>query len=196
VRGEAFGKVFRNDRFTFKFDTRKTWSESRTCARLPQQAAGSLLVVFLRPAQTPVCLDGDAEARAKQRKCSMFRRKLRWVALAATGLTCAAALAANFTWSGAGSDDDWDTCNNWVVLFPQTPCYPDDTLTTDDATIPYTGGGHDVNLITETMDDLTILGTVRFGTAGGSPTLTVDTIVISGGSSGSVVTMTGATIKN
>ncbi|MCL4720091.1 MAG: hypothetical protein KJ057_16610 [Phycisphaerae bacterium] len=78
-------------------------------------------------------------------------------------LTTAGALAANYTWTGHGSNDDWDTGSNWVVACCN-PAYPDDSG--DNATI---SGTHSVNLINESIGNLALSGTVIFNDADASP---------------------------
>jgi len=114
---------------------------------------------------------------------------------AALVLGCCATLAgaAVYTWTGGGADDDWDTCGNWTPHL--TPCYPCDA--DEDATIPASLGGYDVGLITGEIKDLTVQGDATFGAAGGTyaPTMTGDTITITGGQAGTTVIVTdGATL--
>jgi len=99
--------------------------------------------------------------------------------------------AGSFTWTGNGSDDDWDTTANWTSSSCMG-CYPDDTG--DDATIPTPAccTGYAVNLITESIDDLTIEGDVDFSGASGDPVLTVDSVTIIGPA---VLTMSDASIR-
>lgn len=101
----------------------------------------------------------------------MSRRKstsARILILGCAGLLC---LGASFTWSGNGADDDWDTCGNWDAC-SQFFQYPG---TGDDATID---GTYTVDLIDQTIDDLTLSGTVTFGAAETDPVLTVNTLTI------------------
>lgn len=81
---------------------------------------------------------------------------------------------ASFTWTGGGSDDDWDTTGNWG---PGGLGYPDDL---DDATIPDSSGAWQVNLITVTIDDLAISGDVNFSGVTQGATLTMDSGTIVG----------------
>jgi hypothetical protein len=109
----------------------------------------------------------------------MFRRKLRWAALAAAaGMVCGAS-GNTYTWTHFGSNTHWDNCSNWTGAAPG--CYP--ATGSDDAIISYTSGGYDVQLLTKTIDDLTITGSVDFTAQTGTPTLTADTVTISGGAS-------------
>jgi hypothetical protein len=97
------------------------------------------------------------------------------------------ALGASFTWTGNGGDDDWDTCGNWDACEALVQ-YPGDCNA--DATI---SGTYTVDLITESIDDLTISGTVTFGDANGNdPFLSADSLTIVGGAS--VTIGEGATI--
>jgi hypothetical protein len=98
------------------------------------------------------------------------------------------ALGASFTWTGNGGDDDWDTCGNWDAC-TQMPTYPSDC--NSDATID---GTYTVDLVEESIDDLTVCGTVTFGDANDDdPTLFVDSLTIEGG--GSVTIGDGAIIE-
>lgn len=111
--------------------------------------------------------------------------------------TATMVLGQSYYWTGNGVDDDWSNNENWdcrgTCFCFQGDCgYPDDTG--DDAWIPSTAGPFQVDLITEVIDDMTIDNDVDFGSETGSPvTLTVDSLTICGDS---VVTITGATIKN
>ena len=85
-------------------------------------------------------------------------------------------LGASFSWSGSGTGDDWDTCGNWDACsgargYPQAG---------DDATID---GTYDVDLVTVTIDDLTVTGIVTLGDADSDdPTLTLDSLTVTGDS--------------
>ena len=115
---------------------------------------------------------------------------LKLLALACTA-TC---MGATFTWTAGGADDDWDNTDNWFAT-GCLDCYPDDT--NDDATIPYTAGGYTVDLVTESIDDFAIAGSVDFYSAsGGVPqTLTVQSLSIGAASAETVITISGATIS-
>jgi len=117
----------------------------------------------------------------------------RWLCRAGAMATIAGAAYANtYIWDGAGANDYWDNSANWdPLVIPGT--YPN--ADTDDAIIPATGGPHDVQLITEQIDDLTITGSVDLTPKSGTPTLTLDTLTISGGTSGTVAAISGATIS-
>ena len=105
-----------------------------------------------------------------------------------------AAMAGTFTWdTGAGN---WDACASWVYVGQDcdgSPRYP--STTSDDAIIPSYPAGATVivNLITDTIDDLSIswqsggLNYVEFRSKdGGGNTLTADTVTITGPTSGSL----------
>ncbi|MBE7457899.1 MAG: hypothetical protein HS102_14960 [Planctomycetia bacterium] len=97
-------------------------------------------------------------------------------------LTTAGALAANYTWTGHGSNDDWDTGSNWVVACCN-PAYPDDSG--DNATI---SGTHSVNLINESIGNLALSGTVIFNDADGNdPTLAVQKVTLTGATGGTTI---------
>jgi hypothetical protein len=88
----------------------------------------------------------------------------------------AVATAALWTWTGSGGDDHWDTCANWdrCSIAQEFPGDGDDALIE---------GTYDVDLIDETIDDLTVDGTVTFGDANGDdPTLEVDAFIVEAGS--------------
>lgn len=90
-------------------------------------------------------------------------------------LTSVSGYGANYTWTGHGADDAFDTTSNWVVVCCNPP-YPDDTG--DNGTI---SGVFDVDLINESIGDLDLSGTVIFGDANGDdPTLQVQTVTITG----------------
>ena len=95
----------------------------------------------------------------------------RILTLGCAGLFC---LGASYTWTGNGADDDWDNGDNWSCI-GACGSYPD--TASDDATV---NGTHDVDLIDECIDDLTITGTVNIGAAEFTPTLHVDTFTIAG----------------
>ena len=127
------------------------------------------------------------------------------VAISAMAATAAAWPAASFmrasyTWSGADPTDEWKPDCNWhpgPICSDDGEDYPDGT--DDDATFPTNGGTTwDVELIDETIGDLTILESVTFTSPSGVPvTMEVTKLVITGGtSSDTTVQMSGATIKD
>ena len=121
--------------------------------------------------------------------------RLKEIMRAVLGVLCISALVlaaggSTWEWDGSGGTDSWSLCPNWTVLagMPQV-CYP--STGNDDVIIPTAGSAWDVDLITDTIDDLTIEDDVNFGADSGTPTLTVDSFSISGPA---IVTITGATI--
>ena len=124
----------------------------------------------------------------------MSRRRMRWIARAAAlGAISGTGVAqgAIYSWTGLStSNDNWDTCANWIVNQIGVPCYP--SADTDDVLV---SGTFDVDLITESIRNLTVSGTVGFGSVSGTPTLEINAITISGGSSGATVTISSGTIK-
>lgn len=125
----------------------------------------------------------------------MMTRQRSWAAGLALVLAGGSALAATFYWTGGGVDDDWDTTDNWTSM-SCTLCYPDDTG--DDAY--FTDDQCDwgtVELVTDEIGDLSIISDVDFRADTGTPTLTVDRIVVSGTiDCGEVVlTIDGATLE-
>lgn len=118
---------------------------------------------------------------------------MQWAALAATALACAAH-ANTYLWTAGAANDYWDNNSNWAAFtFPAT--YP--SSGTDDAIISDTSNGDDVQLITVTIDDLTISDDVTFAPKSGTPTLTVDVLTISGEADGTIATNSGScTIEN
>jgi hypothetical protein len=122
-------------------------------------------------------------------------RKRRWMmAIAALSVAVAAsALGATYLWTGNGADPDWDTPGNWWS--PCGTCYPDDG--TDDAVFPDDAcSWGTVELVTETIGDLSIVADVDFRADSGTPTLTVDRIVVDATieCGETVITISGATI--
>ena len=106
---------------------------------------------------------------------------------------CAVGLATTFTWTGEGADDDWTTCDNWEII-GQNACYP--SLTGDDIYIWEDGSPWDIDLVTEEVDDMYILGDVDFGVESGTPTLTVDQLTLQAPDDAAMsVTISGATIR-
>ncbi|MCC7293699.1 MAG: hypothetical protein IT449_16700 [Phycisphaerales bacterium] len=85
-------------------------------------------------------------------------------------------MRATYTWTGNGSNDRWDNIANWSYVGGG---YPDDC--NDDAVVPFVSGGYDVVLITESIDDLTMEGSLDLTAASGDDTLTVDSLTIVGG---------------
>lgn len=57
-------------------------------------------------------------------------------------------------------------------------CYPDDP--NEDATIPTSAGGYVIDLVDETIDDLTIEGDTDFFSKSGTTVLWVDSLTIVG----------------
>ena len=99
------------------------------------------------------------------------------------GCTCAVGLAVTWTWCDhiddpGDHDKCWKGCENWCGrylpwCFPKTPG--------DDARIRPKGETWRVDLITVTIDDLTIESSVDFGKVNVEPTLSVDTLHVAGG---------------
>ncbi|MBU0637870.1 MAG: hypothetical protein KKB50_03325 [Planctomycetes bacterium] len=114
------------------------------------------------------------------------------LAVLAIGCTGALALAATYTYWGAGPDDDWDTCKNWILVGIGT-CSP--STTSDDATIPSAGSTWSINLVTAEMDDLTIAGSVDFASPGSTQTLTVNSLTIDGSGGEVVITIDGVILE-
>ncbi|MCC7290654.1 MAG: hypothetical protein IT449_01180 [Phycisphaerales bacterium] len=106
----------------------------------------------------------------------MYKNK-RLIAGAGAALAGGSLWAATFTWTGGGSDNDWDTTANWFSLACMN-CYPDGD--NDDATIPASPGGYIVDLTDETIDDLAIEGDTDFFSDGGTTVLWVDSLTIVG----------------
>lgn len=109
------------------------------------------------------------------RKIAIFKAGVAYL------LGATVCLAGTFSWTGAGSDDDWDTIPNWSGLGGSLG-YPDDYA--DDAIIEGPGASPattTVNLVDETIDDLTVTGRVSFeDPANADPQLHVDTFTITG----------------
>lgn len=81
---------------------------------------------------------------------------------------------------------NWNTCSNWTLLAGRpAACYP--SVGNDDAIIPDGGSTWSVDLVTVTIDDLTIEDSVDFGAVSGTPVLTVDSVTISGGTTTTTV---------
>ncbi|MCG3126114.1 MAG: hypothetical protein CHACPFDD_00944 [Phycisphaerae bacterium] len=112
----------------------------------------------------------------------------------AVALGSSLALATDFSWIAGEPDDDWDTCANWVASGLASPCYPDDAG--DNAEIAYSGSTWTVNLINESIGRLTIGGNVDFGSAGGTPALEVDVVVVDASNGDVTLTISGATLTN
>ena len=85
-------------------------------------------------------------------------------ALAVSAAACLAtgALAVNYTWTGSGSTNSFSDCCNWEqITEPCTGNYPDGT--DDNALFPWNAAGAwAVDLIEESIGDLTIEGNVDF----------------------------------
>ena len=118
------------------------------------------------------------------------------------GLACAAGLClgATFTWTDGGGDHDWDTADNWSIIGVGLCPYP--CSGSDDAIFPTSAGGWTCRLVTESIEDLSIAGSVEFGSADPNDpngvTLTVDSLSIgspSGSSALEVEVTENATIQ-
>ena len=117
-------------------------------------------------------------------------------ALVAVACTAALGWAATYKWTGAGANNNWDTSDNCRLASGQ-PSFTNYPGPGDDATIPTDGSPWPIDLITVSMDDLTILEDVNFDTAGGTTTLTVESLIIDGSSNAITVTITSSTtIRN
>ena len=106
----------------------------------------------------------------------MGTRKSTFARILILGCAALFVLGATFTWTGGGANDDWDNGDNWDC----TACsgYPDGT--DDDASAD---GIYTIDLIDETIDDLTLSGTITFGDANGDdPVLCLDTLTINAAS--------------
>ncbi len=117
-------------------------------------------------------------------------------ALLAVACTAALGWAATYSWTGAGAGNNWDDSDNWehVLGLPTLTNYPGPG---DDASIPTGGSPWPIDLITVGMDDLAILDDVDFDTAGGTTTLTVESLIIDGRSNAIAVTISSSTtIRN
>ncbi len=117
------------------------------------------------------------------------------VTLKLLGLLCASGLClgATFTWTAGGGDDYWSSGENWRKIGIGACSYP--CTTSDDATIPYDAAGYTVDLLTEEIDDLTILASVEFSAIIPAQTLTVDSLTLSASSAAITVEISGATIS-
>jgi len=113
----------------------------------------------------------------------MMNRKRICLVAAAILTAAGAVLAATYVWSGGGDDNDWDNCRNWDPPGQFFPCYP--STENHDAEVRAQGGPWTIDLIEETIDDLTIATDVTFGMATSPPWLSVDSLTVVGnGSSG------------
>ena len=116
--------------------------------------------------------------------------KLRQVMYTVGAVLCVSAMAlagGAWDWTARGADFDWKDCDNWdEPAGNQKECYP--STTGDDVRFP-NSGPWEVGLVTETIDDLKIIEDVDFGAYEATPTLTVDSLKIVGGSSGVTVRM-------
>ncbi|MFH1748708.1 MAG: hypothetical protein ABIG44_16865 [Planctomycetota bacterium] len=104
-------------------------------------------------------------------------------------------MADIFTWTdGDFYDHEWDDVDNWASMTCFGPsCWPH--TTDDDAEIDGTVYARTVDLVDEEIDSLSVVGTVTFG-GDDTPTLTVNSIIIAGGtSSDTEVTISDATIE-
>ncbi len=110
---------------------------------------------------------------------------------APTSLAAAPAMLAEFTWTGEAGDDLFSSHCNW---HPGETCSFTDPVPGDgdNATFPTNGGtAWAVDLVTVTIDNLTLEEDVDFGLVDAARTLTVDKLVIVGDEhAGTVVTMT------
>ena len=93
---------------------------------------------------------------------------------------------AIFSWSGHGSDDDWDTCSNWVQFGSSGNCYPDDN---DEAIVPSMGTPPTINIAPSQIEvaELTVNGSVTF--TGGA--LNTPLVFVQGASGGTTITVSG-----
>ncbi|MFH1746517.1 MAG: hypothetical protein ABIG44_05665 [Planctomycetota bacterium] len=101
-------------------------------------------------------------------------------------------MADIFIWTdGDFYDHEWDDVDNWASMTCFGPsCWPH--TTNDDAVID---GTWTVDLVDEEIDSLSVVGTVTFG-GDDTPTLTVNSIIIAGGTSADTeVTISDATIE-
>lgn len=122
----------------------------------------------------------------------------RLIAIACVSLCAALGVGATFWWLGLVGPA-WTACQNWGASaeIPGMGCYP--STSSDDAMIPWRTDGWNINLVTTEIDDLSVYASVNFGAEeAGTPTLTVDSLVISTRDSGGaavVLTMGGACIR-
>ena len=109
-----------------------------------------------------------------------MRKRTIVAIVAALACTAGAAIAATYTWNGS-SGSNWTSCS-WDIVGNPAQCYP--STTGDDAIIVYDEGigsiPYTINMVTESIDDLTIMTDVTFQQPFATPTLTVDSISISG----------------
>ena len=112
----------------------------------------------------------------------MGTRKSTFVRIAILGCAALFGLGATFTWTGGGTDDDWDNCENWTTS-SIGECSPDDA--NDDAVIDV-GGVEPIDLVTTTIDDMTISAVVIFGAAEPNASLCVDSLTITAGGAASM----------
>jgi hypothetical protein len=112
--------------------------------------------------------------------------------LCAVGIA-AACLGASFTYTDHSGDHDWTTCDNWTYSGPAMTCYP--STPGDDVLLPAANGPYTCELISETIDDLTLEHNVTFRALSGTPTLAVDVLVLQAQDENElVITISGATI--
>lgn len=112
----------------------------------------------------------------------MCTRKSTIARILILGCAVATSLGATWTWSGAGADDDWDTCGNWGATACTMPVgYP--STTNDDVTFSQ---DDIIELIDEEIDDMLIEYDITFD-GGDGVTLTVDSLFIKGAASGTTV---------
>lgn len=107
----------------------------------------------------------------------------------AVGPPASAFRVLEFEWTGLGNDDDFDHWCNWDTTGCPSEGDPPDG-TGDNATIPGNSGSTwTIDLVTQSLGDLTIDEDVDFGAVSGSVTLTVNELVIDGGTSTSIVSV-------
>lgn len=107
-----------------------------------------------------------------------MRRRIRLLTCLAVTVIATTALGSLFTWTGSGGNDLWSNHDNWDHPGGCLSCWPDDA--TDDAKIPTNGSTWAIDLITETIDDLTIEDDVTFGDGGLDAVLTTESVAING----------------
>ena len=94
-----------------------------------------------------------------------------------------------FEWTGLGNDDDFDHWCNWDTA--GCPSEGDPPGSADNVTIPGNSGSTwSIDLVTQSVTNMTLKEDVDFGAVSGSVTLTVDELVIDAGTSASVVSVT------
>src|SRR5262245_35241231 len=93
---------------------------------------------------------------------------------------------AMFSWSGHASDDDWDTCSNWLQFAPSGNCFPD---ANDEAIIPSVASPPTINIAPTQINvaKLTVNGNVTFTGGELGPAL----LHVQGSSGGTTLTVQG-----